>query len=251
MTIGRWLAWCRWLKIQSGIVSWVPAVKLVTMISSKESANASSAPASRAVRMTGQRHVAERLERVGAEVGGRLLERGRGAAQAGDDVVVDHHDAERGVADDDRERAQAEADAAERRVERDAGDDPRQRDRQDQGERDDVAAEEPVAVDRERRRACPGRRDAAVATDVAIDTTASRRRARAGCRRRRLNHCSESSSVIGHVWARSPLKAYSDDDRRSARTGRRWSAPVASRRPTRATAALHVTGPRTRRGGGP
>ena len=50
--------------------------------------------------MLGQGDEAEGLPGVGAEVGRGLLEGGRGAAQAGDDVVVDDDDAEGGVADD-------------------------------------------------------------------------------------------------------------------------------------------------------
>ena len=51
----------------------------------------------------GQGDEAEGLPGVGAEVGRGLLEGARGAAQAGDDVVVDDDDAEGRVADDHRE----------------------------------------------------------------------------------------------------------------------------------------------------
>ena len=58
LTIGRWFGWRRWLKIQIGSVSCVPAVNVVTMISSNDRAKASRPPASRAVRIDRERHVA-------------------------------------------------------------------------------------------------------------------------------------------------------------------------------------------------
>ena len=55
LMIGSWLARKRLLKIQIGSVSTAaPAVNLVTMISSNDSAKASSAPATSAVRMFGR-----------------------------------------------------------------------------------------------------------------------------------------------------------------------------------------------------
>ena len=72
------------VKIQIGSVwSPAPAVKFVTMISSNDRANASSAPASSAVRIAG--HVMRRnvVQRVRAEVGRRLLRRCAAAAAAG------------------------------------------------------------------------------------------------------------------------------------------------------------------------
>ena len=105
LTIGRWFGSRRLARIQIGSVCSVPAVKVVTMISSNDRANASRPPARSAVRRR-QRHVPERLPGVGAEVHRRLLERARRAAQAGDDVVVDDDHAERRVADDDRDEAE-------------------------------------------------------------------------------------------------------------------------------------------------
>ena len=52
-TIGRFWPWRMKPNRSSGSVFWAPAVKYVTTISSQESANASSAPATIAVRTTG------------------------------------------------------------------------------------------------------------------------------------------------------------------------------------------------------
>ena len=101
MTIGTWFGRDRFVKIQIGSVCSAPAVNVVTMISSNESANASRPPATSAVRIAGKRDKSERLERVGAEVHRGLLEVTSRAAQACDDVVVDHDDAEGRMADDD------------------------------------------------------------------------------------------------------------------------------------------------------
>ena len=99
------------LKIQIGSVCMPgPAVKFVTMISSNDRAKASRAPAISAVRMRRERHPPEGQEGVRAEVGRGLLERARRPPQPGDRVVVDDHDAERGVADDDREQPERDAD---------------------------------------------------------------------------------------------------------------------------------------------
>ena len=54
LTIGSWFGRERLAKIQIGSVSLNPAVNVVTMISSKESANASNAPAMSADRITGK-----------------------------------------------------------------------------------------------------------------------------------------------------------------------------------------------------
>ena len=116
LTSGTWLARRKLWKIQIGSVLTPPARKIVTMTSSNDSANASRPPAISAERRAGKRHVAERLERVGAKVGRRLLERPRGPAQPGDRVVVDEHDAERRVADDDREEAERDVERGERRA---------------------------------------------------------------------------------------------------------------------------------------
>src|SRR5688572_29035615 len=54
LTIGSWLGRDRFVKIQIGSVWSGPAVNVVTMISSKESAKASSAPATSAVLRLGK-----------------------------------------------------------------------------------------------------------------------------------------------------------------------------------------------------
>src|SRR6266511_1047390 len=99
LTIGSWLGRERLTKIQIGRVWIEPAVNVVTMISSKESANASSPPARRAVKLR-ERDVPERLPGVGAEIHRGLLDRAGGAPQPRKHVVVDDHDAERRVGDD-------------------------------------------------------------------------------------------------------------------------------------------------------
>ncbi|MNG08661.1 hypothetical protein D3C84_920360 [compost metagenome] len=73
-----------------------------------------------------------------------------GAAQAGDDVVVDDHHAEGRVADDDGEHPRLDSQCLEGRQQRDPGDDPRQGNRQDQHQRDALLAEEVPAVQRGR-----------------------------------------------------------------------------------------------------
>ncbi len=89
------------------------------------------------------RDEAERLPRVGAQIGGGLLDRSRRAAKAGDDVVVDDDDAEGGVPHDHGEQAEADAQHLGERVgESDAGHDAGQRDRQHYEERDRLATEE-------------------------------------------------------------------------------------------------------------
>ena len=147
------------------------------MISSKESAKASSAPATSAVLHVGEGDVAEGLPGVGPEVGRGLLERGRDAAQARDHVVVDDDDAEGGVRGDDREQAEVDAEhLGEGGVQRHAGDDPGQRDRQDHEERDRLAAEEAEARDGERGERAEQDRDpgGAAAPPSAKSSSASR-----------------------------------------------------------------------------
>ena len=69
----RWTLDCR--RTQSGTVSMpAPAVKFVTMTSSKLSAKASRPPERSAVEHRGQEDVEERLPRVGPEVHRRLLQ---------------------------------------------------------------------------------------------------------------------------------------------------------------------------------
>ena len=80
-TSGRLFGRNMLLKIHSGSVSNpLPAVNVVTTISSNESANASNPPASSAERINGNVMQPERLEDVGAEVGRRFLEVRREAA---------------------------------------------------------------------------------------------------------------------------------------------------------------------------
>jgi hypothetical protein len=55
-------------KIHSGSVFCAPAVKVVTMTSSKDSAKARRPPATSDVAIVRERHVAERLPAVGPEV---------------------------------------------------------------------------------------------------------------------------------------------------------------------------------------
>ena len=162
LTIGSWFGREKLLRIQIGSVSSpAPMVNVVTMISSKESAKASRAPATRARPHVRQRHPAERLPRRRAEVGRRLLERGRQPPQARDDVVVDDDDAEGRVGDDDREQARGRCPSTWVKVEFSAMPVtmPGQRDRQDDQERDRLAAEEAVARDRERGEGAEDQRD--------------------------------------------------------------------------------------------
>ena len=161
LTIGSWLGRKRLSKIQIGSVSWpAPIVNVVTMISSNDSAKASSPPATSAVRMFGRvtrRNVCHGSAPRSADASSIEPEH---AAQPGDDVVVDDDDAEGGVADDHREQAEVDPEhLGERVAERDAGDDPGQRDRQDDQERDRLAAEEAVARDRQRGQRAEHQRD--------------------------------------------------------------------------------------------
>ena len=94
--------------------------------------------------------MAEGLEPVGAEIHRRLDQRAGGAAETRDGIVVDDDDAEGGVAEHDRPEARIGIPQAEGRAQRDAGDDAGQRDRQDDQQRDRLAAEEPGP--RQRRR---------------------------------------------------------------------------------------------------
>ncbi len=89
-------------RIQIGSVFSGPAVNVVTITSSNESAKASRPPATSAVARIGQGHVAERLPAVRAEIHRGLDQRRCAAAQAGEHVVVDDDDAEGRVPDHDR-----------------------------------------------------------------------------------------------------------------------------------------------------
>ena len=114
-----------------------PTVNVVTMISSKLSANASRQPASSEERSIGSVTLQERPERAGAEVHRRLLEVAAEPAQPRDRVVEHRDDAERRVRHDQREDAQLDADHGGEEVgQRDAGHDAGQRDRQDDQQRD-------------------------------------------------------------------------------------------------------------------
>ena len=112
-------------KIHSGSVFCAPAVNVVTITSSNDSANASSAPAMSAVESVGSVTKRKVCNGVRAEVGGRLDQRRRRAPQPREHVVVDHDDAERRVADDDRHQRQVDVVEAEERLQRDTGDDAR------------------------------------------------------------------------------------------------------------------------------
>ena len=132
-----------------------PAVKVVTTISSKDSAKASSPPATSAERTSGK-VMSTKVRKVWAprSMAASSYEPGIRRSRA-IDVVEDDHDAEGGVADDDGEHAEADAERFEDRteggVERDAGDDAGQRDRQDDHEGDGLAAEETGSAGRRRR----------------------------------------------------------------------------------------------------
>ena len=77
-----------------------------------------------------QDHVPEGLEAVGAEIHRGFDQIARQPAEPGDGVVVDHHDAERGVAEHDGPDREIDAHDVEGRTQRDAGDDAGKRDRQ-------------------------------------------------------------------------------------------------------------------------
>ncbi|EAU67297.1 hypothetical protein STIAU_4929 [Stigmatella aurantiaca DW4/3-1] len=98
-----------------------------------------------------QQHIAERLQAVRPQVHGGLDERVRHAPQPGDDVVVDHHQAERAVPSRDGPEAQGRPRQPERRQQGDAGDDARQRDGQREHQRERLAAEELPAGEHQRR----------------------------------------------------------------------------------------------------
>jgi hypothetical protein len=112
LTIGNWFGRDRFVRIHNGSVCCWPAVNVVTITSSNDSANASSAPATIADRSAGNvtsRNVVQVLAPRSADAS---FERARGAPQPRDHVVVDHDDAERGVTDDHREQAKARCRAA-------------------------------------------------------------------------------------------------------------------------------------------
>src|SRR5581483_9008968 len=74
----------------------------------------------------------------------------RQAAEAGDGVIVDDHDAEGRVTEDDRPEREGDAGEVEGGAQRDAGDDAGERNRQHEEKRDRLAAEK--ARPRQRRR---------------------------------------------------------------------------------------------------
>src|SRR5437868_12063641 len=98
----------------------------------------------------GQRDVPQHLEPICAEVHGSLDQRALRPAQARQHVVVDDHDAERRVADDDGQRRKRDPAKAEGGVQGDSGDDPRERERQHEHQADELAAEPRHAMDGER-----------------------------------------------------------------------------------------------------
>ncbi|MNH23990.1 hypothetical protein D3C79_839030 [compost metagenome] len=83
----------------------------------------------------------------------------RGAAQAGDDVVVDDHHTERCVTDDDGEDARFDPQGLEGREQGDTGDDAGQGDWQDQHQRDAFLAKEAASVQRRRSQGAEHQRD--------------------------------------------------------------------------------------------
>jgi hypothetical protein len=123
-------------------------VKVVTTISSKGRAHHR------------ERDESERRERSGTEVRGGLLERRTEPLEPRLHVVEDRDDAERRMRDHDRDEAQLEAQhRPEGVVEGDTGDDARQCDRQDDQQRDDVAAEEAGTPQRQTRHRAEDERD--------------------------------------------------------------------------------------------
>ena len=104
-TIGCSIGRNRFAKIQIGSVCCAPDVKIVTTTSSHESAKASSAAREQRRPELRERHVAERLPGVRAEVLRRLLEVAVEPPEPRDRVVEDDDDAEGRVPDDDRRAA--------------------------------------------------------------------------------------------------------------------------------------------------
>ena len=90
--------------------------------------------------------VPERLKGIRTEVHRRLDQGRRQAPEPRKRVVVNHHDAERRVPDDNCPEREIKSQEVEPGPQRDAGDDARQCDRQDEKERDRVAAEKPRAL---------------------------------------------------------------------------------------------------------
>src|SRR5262245_32985059 len=90
----------------------------------------------------------EGLKTVGAKIHGRLDEIAREAPKPGDGVVVDHHDAEGGVAENDGPDREIDAHDVEGGAQRYTGDDAGKRDRQNEKQRDGLAAEELSARER-------------------------------------------------------------------------------------------------------
>src|SRR5262249_57467818 len=84
----------------------------------------------------------EGLKAVGAKIHGRLDEIAGEAPEPGDGVVVDHYDAEGGVAENDGPDREIDAHDVEGRTQRYAGDDAGKRDRQNEEQRNGLAAEE-------------------------------------------------------------------------------------------------------------
>src|SRR6516162_3445105 len=118
-----------WLSIQIGRVSCCPAVKVVTITSSKLRAKASMPPANRAVATFGSttwRNVWKLLapRSIEASMSVGELRRSR------DHIVVNDDNAKGGVAQHDRPIAEGDSAQREGRAQADAGNDSRKRDRQ-------------------------------------------------------------------------------------------------------------------------
>ena len=173
----RWFGRKRFCRIQIGrVVSPAPMVNVVTMISSKLSAKASSPPASRAERSCGN-VTSRNVEHTGAQICGRLLQSAAHPAQPCNHVVEHGHHTERGVRDHDGPQAQRHTkDRGEHVVQGDAGDDSGQRDRQDHEQADDVPAEEFVAQQGQRQERLPSTSEMTVeaAATQSEETKASR-----------------------------------------------------------------------------
>ena len=104
-------------------------------------------------REVGPQDVTERLRSGRPQVARGLDDVRRQAAETSDDVVVDDHDAEGHVPDDDRPEPEADLTEREGRSQRDPGHDPRERDGEHHDERDRVLPEEARAVDGAREKA--------------------------------------------------------------------------------------------------
>ena len=153
------------------------------------------------------------------------------------DVVVDDDDAERGVADHDR--PQREVDACrnvEERVQRHARDDPGQRDRQDEQERDRLAAEEAEAVRRANAASDPEHERDRRRHERALNDSQSASRISWLCHVELTT--SSRSPAIGQLWMFDELNAYTQISAIGTRgTARRATVQTRERVPS--CARLH------------